>query len=133
MIIIFKSFLNREKKKILLWFFTGIFLLIINNLLIYFGHTHTDLNIYFIILFGAVICNLLRFFINNYIVFNYRVLKLNDFIKYQISSSSAFTVSYCSSSLLIFFGIHYLVANNLGIVLAMFINLFLNFFWVWRK
>jgi len=133
MIIFFKTFINREKKKILLWFFVGIFLLIINNLFIYFAYSYTEINIYLIIFFGSIICNLLRFFINNFIVFNFRILNLNNFIKYQISSSSAFTVSYCSSSLLIYFGIHYLVANNLGIVLAMFINLYLNFFWVWRK
>jgi putative flippase GtrA len=129
----FKNQFFVKNKKIQSWVFFGLLLLCLNNFLIFYFVEYTRINIYYITLMAAILCNIIRYMLNNYIVFRSEKFDKKNFIKYQISVFFSLLFSYSVTSILIYLNVQYLVANNIGILFATALTFFLNFFWVWKN
>ena len=122
-----------KNKEILSWIFFGLLLLCLNNFLIFYFVEYVEINVYFITLVAAILCNIIRYVLNHYIVFKIKKFDSNNFIKYQISVFFSLLLSYSITSILIYLNVQYLAANNIGILFGAALTFTLNFFWVWKN
>ncbi len=124
---------NLNRLKIFKWVLIGFVLLFVSNLIAFFLVEFFSIPFFYSSIFSALICNLLRFFINNFWVFKDNSFSFYKFYKFQISSGFSFVVWWSFANTLVYFGVFYLLALNIAAILSTLINLFVNFLWVWRN
>ena len=124
---------NLNRLKIFKWILIGFILLFVSNLIAYFLVEFFSIPFFYSSICSAFICNILRFFINNFWIFKSDCFSFYKFYKFQIGSSFTFVVWWSLANTLVYFGVFYLLALNIAAILSTLINLFINFLWVWKN
>jgi dolichol-phosphate mannosyltransferase len=84
-------------------------------------------------LFTAEACTLLRFLVNHYWVFGQRSPTWKHCLQYHVATAGAFVTWWTVSNVLVFLGVHYILAGLLAVPFSAIVNLLGSFLWVWRK
>jgi len=82
---------------------------------------------------SAEICLTLRFLANDRWVFGHPRPTWRRLGAYHIAVAGGFVLWWATSNILVFFGVHYLLAALLAIVGSIGFNLATNFAWIWKK
>jgi putative flippase GtrA len=84
-------------------------------------------------LISAELCTILRFFVNEHWVFKGIGSVWKRLLQYHMANVGSFVVWMLTANLLMYWGIHYLLASVLAVGISVMASMASNFLWVWKK
>jgi putative flippase GtrA len=126
------NFLAQNGGKLLRWLFAGLVFMFLSTGFLYLFVDILKINMWLATLLTAESSTLLRFVVNSYWVFKVRKLSFRECWQYHLANAGSFLIWWCSTNLLVLFGVNYLLAGILSIGLSVSFSLYSNFYWVWR-
>jgi putative flippase GtrA len=122
-----------DPARLLRWASAGLAFMAVSSVFLYTFVALLGLPIPIATLLTAEACTLLRFLVNHYWVFGQRNPTLKQCAQYHIATAGAFITWWTVSNLLVWLGIHYLLAGLFAVPFSAIFNLIASFLWVWRK
>ena len=121
-----------SKKKALKWFGAGLVFMGLAPLWMYCFVEIYGINVYLATFLAAEINTILRYFVNNFFVFNRSEFSVRGIFNYHIANAGALAIWWIASSVFIFLGVHYLYAGVMAVAFSTLFSFYSNFFWVWK-
>lgn len=128
-----KIWFNYNRYKILYWLISGAFLVLVTNLILFIFVDLYNLSLKMSTIITGEIGILLRFIVNQYLIFKKKDLLLKSLWNFHLSSFLAYIIWVVATNYFASLGINYLIASLLAILFSMITNFVLNFFWIWKK
>lgn len=127
------KWLNKNKGSVVYWVSTGFVLAIIANIFLYIFVEYLNLTLIIATILSAEIGLLIRFLVNQKLIFNKKDQFIKPLINFHIASSITFIVWVSLTNILSYLDIYYIAASILALIVTTTLNFIFNFFWVWRK
>jgi putative flippase GtrA len=115
------------------WLAAGVAFIFVNSIFMVGLLEYFKLQALWATLISAELCNILRFFVNEHWVFNGIGPVWKRFLQYHVAIAGSFVAWMISANLLIYWGMHYLLASALAVGISTLVSMASNFLWVWRK
>lgn len=127
------KFFITNADKLIRWLVAGLVFMGVSTYFLYFFVDVCSFGIILATFLTAEVSTLLRYFVNNYWVFNKTRFSFTSCWQYHLANAGAFVVWWTVTNILIAMGVPYLLAGILAVASSTLISLYTNFFWVWRK
>jgi putative flippase GtrA len=124
-----KVFISR----VFIWLAFGLFITLLSTLILYFFVESLEIHLPIATALSGEISLLIRYFLNNYFVFNKKSFKLMNCLKFHIAMLLGFSIWWILTNILSVIGLHYIIAALSATLISTLINLITNFKWVWGK
>lgn len=119
--------------KLVKWLIVGLGFLFISTGFLYLFVDLWRIPILWATFLSAESSTLLRFFVNSFWVFGVKKPSFRECLQYHLANAGAFFIWWSATNVLIYFGVHYLLAGILAVGSSTLLSLYTNFFWIWRK
>ena len=127
------SIIKNNFAKLIRWLILGFSFVFVSTGFLYLFVDFLQIPILWATFLAAESSTVLRFIANSFWVFGVKKLTFRECWQFHLANAGAFFVWWSVTNALIYFGTHYLLAGILAVGSSMFLSLYTNFFWIWRK
>ena len=127
------NLIKKNITKLVKWLILGLAFVFISTGFLYLFVDVLRIPILWATFLSAESSTLLRFIANSFWVFGVKKPTLLECWQFHLANAGAFFVWWTVTNALIYYGTHYLLAGILAVGSSMLLNLYTNFFWIWRK
>ena len=121
-----------NKKKIIQWLVSGVGLFLFCNLILYLFVDIIKVKLFISSIIVAEIGLLIRFIINQKIIFKSKNNFFVHLLKFHSASLMSFLLWIGLINYLNFIGLHYLYSSLIAIIISTSVNFLFHFFWIWN-
>jgi len=122
-----------NKKKIIQWLVSGVGLFLFCNLILYLFVDIIKVKLFISSIIVAEIGLLIRFIINQKIIFKSKNNFFVHLLKFHSASLMSFLLWIGLINYLNFIGLHYLYSSLIAIIISTSVNFLFHFFWIWKE
>ena len=127
------NLIKKNITKLVKWLILGLAFVFISSGFLYLFVDVLRIPILWATFLSAESSTLLRFIANSFWVFGVKKPTFLECWQFHLANAGAFFVWWTVTNALIYYGTHYLLAGILAVGSSMLLNLYTNFFWIWRK
>jgi len=124
--------LNKNKDRIIYWITSGFVLTIIVNIFLYLFVEYFYLTLPIATILSAEIGLLIRFLVNQKLIFKKKDQLIKSLINFHISSSITLIIWVSLTNILSMLEVHYIFASIISLFVTTTLNFIFNFFWIWK-
>lgn len=122
-----------NKKEIIFWIITGFLMMFLTTFFLFIFVDIFKINLLLSTFITAELSLIIRFLINDKMIFKSNNAFGISLLKFHIASASGFIIWWSITNLLSSFGIYYLYSSIIAVFFSTLFNFSTNFFWIWKK